>query len=74
MHIVFKNTEGQAIKTWLNMEHVRHGLPMIGDVVKLHWGDYNEEEESYVVKRRIFDGCELDRIECVVEKIEEDGV
>lgn len=71
MHIVFKNTEGQAIKTWVNVEYSGHGLPMIGDIVLLHWGDYNEIEERYIIKQRIFDGCNTDRIECIVEKIED---
>lgn len=65
MRIIFKNTEGQAIKTWHNMEE--HPLPMIGDIVVLHWGDYNQNELRYIVKQRVFDGCNLDKIEYIVE-------
>ena len=70
MSIVFKTKDGQAIKTWVNVEYADNGLPMIGDIVKLHWGDYHEDEEEYIVLRRVFDGCKVDRIECIVERFQ----
>lgn len=74
MGIVFKNTEGRAIKTWVGMEYLKGGLPMAGDIVVLHWGDYLEEAESYIVKRRIYDGCSLDTVVCIVEPIDKEKI
>ena len=71
MSIVFRTEDGQAIKTWVNVEYSGHGIPMAGDIVILHWGDYNEDEERYVVLRRVFGGTKIDSIDLIVERYEE---
>lgn len=54
------------IKQWPNWDGV---IPIIGDTVVLHFGDYNEIEEEYkVVSRRIF-GDDSDKIVLIVEKL-----
>ena len=53
--------EGQAIKTWVNVEYDRRGIPAIGDVVVLHWGDDGEDDgERYVVCQ--YDGRDLETL------------
>lgn len=71
MSIVFRNRQGQAIKTWCNMEYSGHGMPMAGDVVLLHWGDHGGQEEAYRVVRRIFDGRDMGVVVLIVERYEE---
>ena len=62
MRIVFRN-EGQAIKTWVNVEYDRRGIPAIGDVVVLHWGDDGDDDgERYVVCQREYDGRDLETL------------
>ena len=54
------------IKQWPNWDGV---IPIVGDVVVLHFGDYNEIEEEYkVISRRIL-GDDSDKIILMVEKI-----
>lgn len=74
MSIVFRNKEGQAIKTWVNVEYAGHGIPMAGDIVILHWGDYGEDEEAHIVCQRVFDGRETDKVFLVVEPYDVEGV
>jgi len=74
MSIVFRNREGQAIKTWVNVEYSHHGIPMVGDIVVLHWGDYGEQSERYIVCRRVFDGTKVDSIDLIVEPYDVEGV
>lgn len=71
MSIVFRTEDGQAIKTWVNVEYSHHGIPVAGDLVVLHWGDYNEEAETYMVIRRVFDGTRVDGIDLIVKRYEE---
>ena len=54
----------------VNVEYDRRGIPMIGDIVILHWGDDGEKEERYIVCRREFDVRDLDRIVFIVERHE----
>ena len=54
------------IKQWPNWDGV---IPVVGDIVVLHFGDYNEIEEEYeVISRRIF-GDDSDKIILTVEKL-----
>lgn len=54
------------IKQWTNWDGI---IPIVGDVVVLHFGDYNEIEEEYkVISRRIL-GDDSDKIILIVEKI-----
>lgn len=54
------------IKQWPNWDGV---IPIVGDVVVLHFGDYNEIEEEYkVISRRIL-GDYSDKIILMVEKL-----
>ena len=71
MSIVFRTEDGQAIKTWVNVEYDRRGVPMAGDIVVLHWGDYNEESERYTVLRRVFDGTRTESVDIIVKRYEE---
>ena len=54
------------IKQWPNWDGV---IPVDGDVVVLHFGDYNEIEERYEVISRIILGDDSDKIILMVEKI-----
>ena len=71
MSIVFRTEDGQAIKTWVNVEYSGHGIPVAGDIVVLHWGDFNVESEEYVVLRRVFDGMKTESIDLIVRRYEE---
>lgn len=56
----------EYIKQWPNWDGI---IPVVGDVVVLHFGDYNEIEEEYeVIARRIY-GDDSDKIILFVEKI-----
>lgn len=68
MNIIFKTEQGQAIKTWTDWEVSFQGLPMVGDIVKLYWGDDWENGERYIVKRRVYDMKVLDIVVCIVVK------
>ena len=77
MTIVFTDYNNRNyIKSWPNVEYSKVTLPGINDYVILHWGDYNEKEEYYRVKGRIYDGAKLDVVELLVEYIPEgkDGI
>ena len=67
MTIEFRDAIGCGyIKQWPNWSGV---IPIAGDVVVLHFGDYNEIEEEYeVITRRIL-GDDSDKIILMVEKI-----
>lgn len=68
MSIRFEDSEGNWIKTWPNVEYAGHGIPEKGDHVLLHYGDYGEEVEEYVVLWRVYDGKRPDSVILVVEK------
>lgn len=45
-------------------------IPQKGDVVLLHFGDNNENEERYIVQRRIISGTEPGKVVVEVEWID----
>ena len=49
-------------------------VPDKGDVVLIHFGDYNEEEFMYRVVNRVFNGLRPERIDIIVEEIEKGGL
>ena len=53
------------IKQWPNWDGV---IPVVGDIVVLHFGDYNEIEEEYKVISRKILGDDSDKIILMVEK------
>ena len=62
----FRTAEMAYIKQWPNWDGV---IPIVGDIVVLHFGDYYEIEEEYkVISRRIL-GTYSDKIILIVEKI-----
>lgn len=58
--------EHVPIKQWVNVPSAL--VPQKFDVIKLHFGDYNEEEEVWTVHYRIIDGVNMDRITIVLYK------
>ncbi len=67
MTIEFKDVFSRVlIKQWPNWDGV---IPLVGDVVVLHFGDYNEIEEEYEVISRRIHGNDSDNIILMVEKI-----
>lgn len=66
-----KHGEKKYIRNWPNWTG---GVPDKGDVVLIHFGDYNEEEFMYRVVNRVFDGRFPDDIDIIVEKIEKGGL
>ena len=68
MKVVFRTLDGKAIKTWVNMEYSKSGIPCTGDFVTLHWGDDCEESETYSVMARHFDGRDVDTVVCIVSE------
>ena len=69
MSITFTDKEGNFIKCWPGVEYAEHGIPNVGDHVLLHWGDYNEDIEEYVVLWRTFDGVRPDVVYCTIERV-----
>ena len=65
MYIEFRDVTNGYIKQWPNWTGV---VPMVGDTVLIHYGDYNEIEESYIVKRRTISGIEPDKVVLHVTK------
>ena len=63
--------EKKYIRGWVNWTGE---VPEKGDVVLLHFGDYNEEELMYRVVNRVFNGLRPERIDIIVEKIEKGGL
>ena len=59
------------IRSWVNWTGE---VPEKGDVVIIHFGDYNEEEFMYRVVFRVFNGLRPDYIGIIVEKIEKGGL
>lgn len=58
---------GHRIKQWPNWSGE---IPQKGDTVILHFGDYNEEEQWYVVSKRIIDGTRPDKVLIELEWID----
>lgn len=63
--------EKKYIRAWVNWTGE---VPDKGDVVLIHFGDYNEEEFMYLVVNRVFNGLRPDYIDIIVEKIEKGGL
>ena len=63
--------EKKYIRGWVNWTGE---VPDKGDVVLIHFGDYNEEEFMYRVVFRVFNGLRPDYIGIIVEKIEKGGL
>ena len=57
---------GEFIKQWSNWTGV---VPVMDDLVALHFGDDNEEERIYSVRLRVIDGTRPDGIKLFVEKV-----
>ena len=63
----FRDAIGRGyIKQWPNWDGI---IPIVGDIVVLHFGDYNEIEEEYKVTSRRIHGDDSDKIILMVEKI-----
>ena len=61
----YKNGTGEFIKQWPNWTGV---VPAVGDVVVLHFGDYNDESRPYTVCLRMIDGTKPDFIKIFIKK------
>lgn len=59
------------IRDWVNWTGE---VPDKGDVVLIHFGDYNEEEFMYRVVNRVFNGLRPYRIDIIVEEIKKGGL
>lgn len=66
-----KHGKKRFIRDWVNWPGE---VPDKGDVVLIHFGDYNEEEFMYRVVNRVFNGLRPDRIDIIVEEIEKGGL
>ena len=60
----YDSNTGKYIKQWSNWSGV---VPVLGDVVVLHYGDNNEEERPYLVKYRVIDGTKSDIVKIYIE-------
>ena len=58
--------EFNYLKDWVNWTGE---IPLRGDVVLMHFGDYNEHEEKYRVMSRVIDGTSPDDINVFVRKL-----
>lgn len=63
--------EKKFIRNWVNWTGE---VPDKGDVVLIHFGDYNEEEFMYRVVNRVFNGLRPDDIDIIVEEIKKGGL
>ena len=66
-----KLDEKKYIRAWVNWTGE---VPEKGDVVLIHFGDYNEEEGIYRVVNRVFNGLRQECIDIIVEEIEKGGL
>lgn len=67
----FEQGQKKFIRGWVNWTGE---VPDKGDVVLIHFGDYNEEEFMYRVVNRVFNGLRPERIDIIVEEIEKGGL
>lgn len=56
---------GKFIKQWPNWSGV---VPAVGDMLVLHYGDNNEEEQTYTVSLRVIYGTRPDYIFLYIRK------
>lgn len=59
-------TELVYVKQWPNVPTSL--VPQKGDVIKVHFGDFGENVNEYIVLYRIIDGDEMGKIIVVVEE------
>lgn len=64
----YENGTGKYIKSWNWWDNL---VPVVGDVVVLHFGDDNEHEVGYNVRMRVIDGANPGIVKLFVEKIED---
>jgi len=57
---------GEFIRQWPNWTGV---VPVMDDIVVLHFGDYNEEECIYSVRLRVIDGTRPDYIKIFIKRL-----
>jgi hypothetical protein len=62
----FDDITCEFIKQWPNWTGV---VPAVGDVVVLHFGDYNEESLPYAVCLRVIDGTKPDFIKIFIKTL-----
>lgn len=67
MTIEFRTRDFSYIKQWPNWTGV---IPVIGDTIILHFGDYNEKAETYRVEDRHISGTEPDKIIICIDNLE----
>ncbi len=63
-----QSTKDQWSKDWPNWTGV---VPQVGDMVLLHFGDYNEECVPCKVVKRYIDGTNPDVVTCLIENKKE---
>ena len=63
MTIEFRNRDYKYVKQWPNWTGI---IPIAGDTVVIHFGDYAEEEYSYEVEERIIDGTNTDKVVLII--------
>jgi len=61
----YDDATGEFIKQWPNWTGV---VPVMDDIVALHFGDYKEEERIYSVRQRVIDGTRPDLIKLYIRK------
>ena len=66
----FDDATGEFIKQWPNWTGV---VPAVGDVVVLHFGDYNDESRPYTVRLRVIDGTKPDFIKIFIKTLTPEG-
>lgn len=67
MTIEFRDRDENYIKQWPNWDGI---VPLIDDIVVLHFGDNNEVEEFYEVEGREISGTKSDKIVLYINKID----
>ena len=68
MTLEFRDVKENYIKQWHNWESE---VPQAGDIVILHFGDYNEEAVEYVVVKRVISGTHSNKVIIVVNLIKD---
>lgn len=57
---------GEPIKQWPNWTGV---VPVVDDIVVLHYGDSNEEKREYVVHMMVINGTRPDHVKLLIKQI-----
>lgn len=58
MTIIINDCNGLYTKTWHNWD--KNIVPQVGDILLIHFGDYNEITQQATVIARVFDGTRPD--------------